>query len=370
MRQLLLAVVAMVLGVVAATSCGAVKTTGPTALVLEVYFSEARGAKALVISGTAEVDGLPVNVFPTSQRPEQLTGAVFPVPQTVRILLNDSRAGIPLQLTVIGINADGEPVEAATQTVTPVAQAETGVTVNLKPFTDTADPDGGTTMTFDAGTRDAGVRCSCGTGCCDESGKCASPFQVLLGSRMMTTVVLSGRTGEFCTGVCPVGKTNQFINGTCLCATANACGEGLRCNGGRCICDTSSGCRGCCQNGVCETNRGLLCGSAGNQCTRCEGVGNSCLLTGRCTTNTCPPPMPGSNQNQCCSGSGSISAQFPTCVSATGDCVACDPTRSSTCGVVAVGSAGQPCTCGARPQCASNEACLMREGVPTCLRTN
>lgn len=379
MRQLLLFLVAMVLGVVAATSCGAVKTIGPTALVLEVYFSESRGAKALVISGTAEVDGVPVNVFPTSQRPEQLTGAAFPVPQTVRILLNDSRGGIPLQLTVIGINADGDPVEAATQTVTPVAQAETSVTINLKPFTDAVDADGGAPTdaglpTFDAGTPDAGVRCGCTTGCCDASGRCASPISLLLGSRQMVTVVLSGRTGEFCSGLCPPGRTSQFVNGVCQCGATATCGDGLRCQGqtsnGRCLCDTSSGCRGCCtSNNVCDTGRALLCGSAGNQCARCEGAGNLCQLTGRCSVNMCPPPS-SANQSQCCSGSGPVSAQFPVCPSATGDCVACDLLRSSACRPVAVGSAGQPCACGASGQCANNQLCLIQGGVPTCVAVN
>lgn len=378
MRQLLLAVVAMVLGVFAATSCGAVKMTGPTALVLEVYFSEARGAKALVISGTAEVDGVPVNVFPTSQRPEQLTGAAFPVPQTVRILLNDSRAGMPLQLTVIGINADGDPVEAATQTVTPVAQTETTVTITLKPFTDTVEPDGGVVAdggvtTFDAGAPDAGVRCTCATGCCDSSGRCASPISLQLGSRTMLTIVLSGRTGEFCNGLCSPGKASQFANNTCLCGSTPACGDGVRCQGqttsGRCVCDTSSGCRGCCANGTCDTGRALLCGSAGNQCTRCEGTGNVCQLTGRCSVNMCPPPS-SSNQGQCCSGSGPITAQFPTCASATGDCVACDVLRSSTCRPVAVGSLGQPCGCGTGAQCASNQLCLFQNGAATCVTVN
>ncbi|MER2566260.1 MAG: hypothetical protein ABTQ32_36390 [Myxococcaceae bacterium] len=377
MRQLLLFLVAMGLGVVAATSCGAVKTIGPTALVLEVYFSESRGAKALVISGTAEVDGVPVNVFPTSQRPEQLTGAAFPVPQTVRILLNDSRGGIPLQLTVIGINADGDPVEAATQTVTPVAQAETSVTITIKPFTDTVDADGGVSsdagVSIDAGAPDAGVRCTCTTGCCDGSGRCAAPVPLVLGSRNTLLAILSGRTGEFCNGVCPLGKTSQFLNNTCLCGATAACGEGVRCQGqntnGRCVCDSSSGCRGCCSNNGCDVSRGA-CGNAGNQCVRCEGAGNFCGLTGRCTVNTCPPPSPMSSQGQCCSGAGMVSSQWPMCPSATGDCVACDVLRSNACRPVAVGSIGQACGCGASPQCGSAQLCLIQNGAPTCVTPN
>ncbi len=252
MRRTPALVAGFVVGLVAASACGPVKEIGPTALVLEVYFSEARGTKALLVSGTAEVDGVLVNVFPTSQRPEQLTGGAFLVPQTVRVLLNDSRAGQPLQLTVIGINADGDPVEAATQTVTPRLQQEMKVDVTLKPFTDTVEADGGVLrtdagFTFDAGTRDAGVACNCRTGCCDPTGVCAG-LMVPLGSRQQLPVIFAGVVGQFCTGPCPLGKTSQFLNNQCLCGTSPPCGDGLRCLGtgasARCVCDASSGCRG------------------------------------------------------------------------------------------------------------------------------
>jgi hypothetical protein len=357
--------------VVAALSCGPVKNVGPTALHLEVYFSEARGTKARIISGTAEIDGVPVNVFPTSQRPEQLTGAAFPVPQTLRVLLNDSRGGVPMQVTVIGINADGDAVEAATQTVTPAANQETNVVITLKPFTDTVEPDGGVApdagVAFDGGARDAGVVCNCPTGCCDGNGRCAT-LNVPLGSGTTLNVVFMGPVNGFCTGVCPVGKTSHFANGACQCGTASSCGDGLRCQGqgnnGRCLCDASSGCRGCCLNNVCDVLRTGGCGNAGNQCARCEGAGNVCSVTGHCTTASCLV-TPGSNQ--CCSGTGLVSARWPTCTTATGDCVACDVLRSNVCRPVGVGSAGQPCGCGAAAQCASNQLCVLFNGAPTCV---
>lgn len=357
-------------GVLAGLACGPVKEVGPTALVLEVYFSEPRGTKALLISGTAVVDGVAVNVFPSSQRPEQLTGAPFPVPQTVRILLNDSRGGQPLQLTVIGIDADGDAVEAATQSVVPVARQETLVSITLRPFTDTAEPDGGRPpsdagLVFDAGVVDGGAGCQCPTGCCDATSRCAAPIPIPLGSGQPVALVLSGPVGMYCTGACPLGRTSQFVNGQCLCGATAPCGDGLRCGGqgaaGRCLCDRSSGCRGCCAGNTCELNRLAGCGNAGNACARCEGVTNVCQTTGRCSVNTCVP-MPG----QCCSGTGNVPVQWPACASANGDCVACDPLRSNTCRAVAVGGAGQPCGCGASGQCGVDQLCLMINNVPTC----
>lgn len=365
--------VGLALGVGAASACGTVTEVGPTAVVLEVYFNEGRGTKALLISGTAELDGVPVNVFPTSQRPEQLTGAPFPVPQTVRILLNDSRGGVPLQVTVIGLNSDGDPVEAATQTLTPLARREVSVTITLKPFTDQVD--GGTSdagiafdagLAFDAGSGDAGLRCVCATGCCDATGGCAAPIPIPLGSRQMLSLILSGPTGQFCTGLCYPGRANAFVNGACTCGSNPICGDGLRCTtgaGGRCVCDASSGCRGCCLNNLCDNTR-VLCGNAGNSCQRCEGAANVCQLSGRCSVNTCTPPMPGSNQ--CCSGGGMVTAQWPTCTNTAGDCVACDTLRSNACRAVAVGQSGQPCGCGGAPQCGNTQLCLFVNGAATC----
>lgn len=374
MRRTRALVAGFVVGLVAASACGPVKEIGPTAIVLEVYFSEARGTKALLVSGTAEVDGVLVNVFPTSQRPEVLTGAAFPVPQTVRVLLNDSRARQALQITVIGINADGDAVEAATQTVTPKAQQETSVSISLKPFTDTVEPDGGVQrdagFTFDAGARDAGLACNCPTGCCDQTGRCASVLSLPLGSRQQLPVVLAGPLGQFCTSACALGKTSQFLN-QCLCGTGPSCGDGLRCAGtgasARCVCDAASGCRGCCSSGtVCEAPRNATCGNAGNACVRCEGVGNQCQATGRCGVSTCVPPVAG--QNQCCSGAGMVSAQWPSCQAATGDCRGCDALRSASCRAVGINSVGDPCACGASGTCPLDQLCLLVNSVPTCVR--
>ena len=363
---------AFLVGTLFGAACGPVKEVGPTALVLVVYFNEARGTKALLISGTADVDGAPVNVFPTSQRPETLTGAAFPVPQSVRVLLNDSRAGAPVQLTVIGLNADGEAVEAATQVVTPVAQKETPVELTLKPFTDSTEPDGGVSpdagLRFDAGTSSP---CQCTTGCCDMSGRCASPVRFELGSRETLSVVLSGPTNQVCNGVCPVGKTSAFTNGACVCGSSAPCGEGLRCDGNaRCTCDASSGCRGCCATGqTCVTRPvNLSCGSAGNQCTRCEGASNTCLATGRCSQAMCSGSGP-IDPARCCSGQGLVSTRWPTCTSTTGDCVACDPLRSNACRTVGVGSVSSPCTCGSSGPCPAEQLCLTGpNGQATCRR--
>jgi len=377
MRRTPALVAGFVLGLVA-SACGPVKEIGPTALVLEVYFSEKLGTKALLVSGTAEVDGVLVNVFPTSQRPEEL-GASFPVPQTVRVLLNDSRAGKPLQLIIIGLDGDGDAVEAATQTVTPRTQRETLVTITLKPFTDSVEPDGGNDggFVFDAGPRDAGTGgrdagvCPCGSTCCEPSSvRCATPVLVPLASQLTLVAFPIGPTGQVCNSVCPLGKASQVDGGQCQCGTGPACADGLRCQvsgaSARCVCDKSSGCRGCCANGaVCEARAGATCGNAGNACARCEGVTNLCLAAGRCSLSLCPPASPTSNQ--CCSGLGTVTSQWPTCQGTSGDCVACDVLRSNVCRPVGVGVGSQPCGCGLNGQCGSDSHCLAVAGVPTCV---
>ncbi|MDX2012254.1 MAG: hypothetical protein SFW67_18810 [Myxococcaceae bacterium] len=364
MRPVIVLGTAFVVGTLFGAACGPVREVGPTALVLEVYFNEARGTKALLISGTAEVDGVPVNVFPTSQRPEALTGAAFPVPQTVRVLLNDSRGGTPVEVTVIGLNADGEAVEAATQTVTPVTQRETLVTLTLRPFADSVEPDAGLP---DAGVFDAdgGRPCQCDSGCCNTFGTCA-PARVPLGSGTTLNAVYLGAPNQVCTGVCPLGRADTVVNGTCRCGSSSACGDGLRCLAGRCVCDQASGCRGCCSSGTtCSAGRiKTECGSGGVACGRCEALSNVCLSTGRCSQNMCTGAA-----GTCCSGTGSVESKWPTCTGASGDCVACDPLRSNACRVAAVGGNSSPCACGAGNSCTQEELCLFLGGQAVCRRS-
>lgn len=115
-------------------------------------------------------------------------------------------------------------------------------------------------------------------------------------------------------------------------------------------------CRGCCSGDRCVNTS---CGSAGNVCQRCEGIGNNCSLNGRCTLNTCT-----SSQGQCCSATGMVSAQWPTCTSTSGDCIACDTLRSNACRTAALNQS--PCGCGTTAQCPLTQLCLLINGVPTC----
>jgi hypothetical protein len=367
-------VAGLLVGGLLGLSCGPAKVIGPTALVLEVYFSEPRGTRAFLISGTAVVNDAEVNVFPTTQRPEELTAGAFPVPQTVRVLLNDSRAGAPVQLTVLGLNSAGEPVEAATQAVTPVAQAETLVTVTLKPFTDSVDPDAGSPrdagFAFDGGARDAGLVCRCAAGCCDATGLCAQPLTVRLGSNQTLPITLSGPSGGFCTTACQLGKASVF-DGQCKCGSGAECGPGLRCSGvgaqAKCVCDRSSGCATCCSStaDVCEPRRQNVCGTAGNACSRCDGPANVCGVTSRCTQNMCPAvPVAG----QCCSGAGPQPSAWPTCTGLSGDCVACDVLRSNTCRPVSLTGASNPCSCGNAGPCSPETLCILLSSGPACVK--
>lgn len=343
-------------------ACGEVRQIGPTALVLEVYFSEPLGTKALIISGTAQVDGVPVNVFPTSQRPETLTGAAFPVPQTVRVLLNDTLSGQELDLTVVGVNADGEPVEATTRKVTPVARQETLVAITLRPFAsspnDAGVSDAG--ITFDAGVS---MACQCTSGCC-LGPTCATPQPLTLASGLRMQVVLTGPVGQTCTAACPLARASQVVNGQCLCGTSPACAVGLRCEGvgvmARCVCDRYSGCEGCCSGmSTCELGRqGSACGAAGNACDACGSP--------LCTLRRCPAAVCVSRPNECCSGAGMVAATWPTCAFSTGECSACDVLRSSQCRPITMDTSRSACGCGSNPSCAPEELCVPINGVPTC----
>jgi hypothetical protein len=337
--------------VLAAMACGS--QNGPTAIVLDIYFSEMRETRAFIISGVAQLDGVAVNVFPTSQRPES-TPASFGAPQSVRILLNDSIAGIPIELSVIGINAEGEPVEAATQTVSAVARREVAIRVTLSPLTQVDGGVGDAGFRFDAG----GIPCSCATGCCDGRGQCA-PTRLLVPSPGGELAVLpTGAAGTFCS-VCPPGKADTVVGGQCRCGTAATCGAGLRCVSGQCKCDGFSGCEGCCSsNGSsCEAGRtALVCGNAGNACGTCS---EPCTSRGVCGFNC--PAAPGS----CCTAATTVSAKWPTCARLGLSCQSCDVLRSSEC-APATASEPDPCRCGDGPACPPESFCLVTASGPRC----
>lgn len=346
-------------------ACSPVREVGPTAVVLEVYFSEARGTKALIISGTAQVDGATVNVFPTSQRPEKLTGAAFPVPQTVRVLVNDSRGGQAMVVSVVGVDADGTPVEAATKNVVPVVKAETLVSITLRPFAD--GPDGGSTAMPDAGlTFDAGVGsggCNCSTGCCAQGSGCAVPVAVQLASGVRLPLFPLGPARAACNSVCPLFRASQVVAGDCRCGTGPVCAQGQRCDGvgdtARCVCDSASGCVGCCSGTTCVTEKMNGCGNAGNVCDMCD----TCSLNRVCAGTRCVLGA----RDTCCTGSRSVEAKFPTCAAVTGDCTPCDVLRSNQCRPTAIDGNRVPCGCGAGPPCIASQLCMLVNQTPTCV---
>ncbi|MBL9038580.1 MAG: hypothetical protein JNG84_08720 [Archangium sp.] len=106
---------------------------------------------------------------------------------------------------------------------------------------------------------DSGVlRCTCTTGCCGDDGEC-----------------LAGNTVEAC------GK---------VLAVCAACGEGERCDSGRC---TSVPCTGCLDAmGVCQLGTNdVACGSGGGLCLGCV-AGQRCssgrCIDAPCNASTCP----------------------------------------------------------------------------------
>lgn len=86
-----------------------------------------------------------------------------------------------------------------------------------------------------------------------------------------------GRCGS-CTHACDPMKADNCAAGQCRCGSNASCGSGLRCVGGACICDTQSGCSGCCSGGTtCVAGTSLTaCGSGGSACANCSNQPAGC----------------------------------------------------------------------------------------------
>ena len=93
-------------------------------------------------------------------------------------------------------------------------------------------------------------------------------------------------TAKKCPQGCCAGRTCAAGDSAAQCGTGGvacqACATGQRCVNGACVCDTSSGCSGCCAGGSCvppgqQTTQ--QCGSNGAACAEC-GTGLTCLNGG------------------------------------------------------------------------------------------
>ncbi|MBN2494943.1 MAG: hypothetical protein JXR96_10165, partial [Deltaproteobacteria bacterium] len=135
-----------------------------------------------------------------------------------------------------------------------------------------------------------------------------------------------GLLGEACDD-CDTPQTDACsADGDCVCGTRSACGEGDRCNLGRCECDPEL-CAGCCgadgrcQPGTADDN----CGLGGKSCADCSP--GSCETGGVCSG--CNPEI---CQNGCCDGADCHEEQsLEYCGTGGLACEACDLDRTDTC---------------------------------------
>ncbi|MES1209066.1 MAG: hypothetical protein ABUS79_24270 [Pseudomonadota bacterium] len=81
----------------------------------------------------------------------------------------------------------------------------------------------------------------------------------------------------------------QTDNSNCG-ACGKTCAAGTKCSAGQCLCNTTSGCGGCCSNSTtCATGRTTAsCGAGGAACAACA-TGASCSASGGGGACTCPP---------------------------------------------------------------------------------
>lgn len=387
MRRHLHAALVGLLAGAAVGACGPVRTEGPTAVVLKVLLNEGRGTRIFYISG---MDDTPVNVFPSVFRPEQVSEAQLPTGQSVRVLLDDSLGGSAVTFTVVGFNAEGSAVEQGSVRVTVVAKQEVVETVRLSLYDDPEDgglATGGGSATgggagagggagtggggtdagakLDGGVSDAGRACGCTTGCCDERGECAMPFQTQGEFPMRYSP--AGDAKAYCIALCNPVTTDRWnpLFRACGCGSGAACNRGQRCDIFRqqCVCDLGSNCTGCCAGTTCLTSlsNAERCGAGGSSCDECSSGSMPACVLGVCT-GSCDNVA----SDKCCSGSRQVDLEFPNCRRFSGACEACDRARSDRC--LSTSTSGSNCGCGTRNYCGINQVCASVDGTtPQCL---
>src|SRR5271165_6974251 len=120
-----------------------------------------------------------------------------------------------------------------------------------------------------------------GTGCgasLESTSNCGACGAACASSAPLCTLSDAGRFG--CTPACPLGTTGCGTSCTNVMTDRNNCGAcgtacavGTRCSVGHCVCDTTSGCSGCCSSATtCEpyaSQSSTSCGTGGGACGPC-----------------------------------------------------------------------------------------------------
>jgi hypothetical protein len=188
-----------------------------------------------------------------------------------------------------------------------------------------------------------------------------------------------------CNPPCAICQTCDDRTGQCTNqANGTACGEGLQCQEGQCVCDGTSCPDGCCQDEQCHVDDDAACGAGGGSCEPCSlpdtcgggGAAGQCGCTpndpctaGRCGTvpNRCGqdiecgdcgnPATPICVNNTCTACSGSNPCPDDGCCTRAGSCVAdgaaCDDGSDCTTGDTCRNGtcAGTPVACNTPAEC-------------------
>ncbi|HEY3449805.1 MAG TPA: hypothetical protein VGK67_25850 [Myxococcales bacterium] len=127
-----------------------------------------------------------------------------------------------------------------------------------------------------------GVFAACSIGSACVSGVCQCNASTCT-SGCCSGKVCTARTGAACGplgGACiDCGRTADgcSASGACQCGSGPPCGAGLRCSGGACVCDATSGCAGCCSGNACVAGTDLTaCGSGSAACQVCAPLADQC----------------------------------------------------------------------------------------------
>ncbi|HAA56830.1 MAG TPA: hypothetical protein DCE42_18835 [Myxococcales bacterium] len=116
---------------------------------------------------------------------------------------------------------------------------------------------------------------TCSTGCCNSLGKCVS-----------STTQACGVSGKACQA-CDAKLANVCTNGQCQCGSGPSCKVGQRCNGSKCVCDSTSCPSGCCDGTTCiSTPIAAKCGTSGSACTTCDATKADTCTNGNCRCGT------------------------------------------------------------------------------------
>lgn len=251
MNSRLVLVTGVVVGVLA-LACSDVSKANGTALFVRNDVRGVDGGTHLSLVGREGTQ----TIFGPSILPEDIDGghlAPLEGVPTVRVLLNDEWAGhsviihgeLYADAGIIGV-ADSAPID-----VVKGEEVDANLVFAAPPVT--------------------GVPCAGCTGCC-QGDMC-----------MEATVDHCGSLGQACFA-CDKNTSNVCQQDACGCGSGPACGSGLKCILGFCVCSKDTCPGGCCMNNQCMAGTGdTACGSKGALCQDCTkgggpGPGKTCQM--------------------------------------------------------------------------------------------